>query len=128
MNFLIAVMGDTFERVTEQKEILALRNKARALLEVDAYFPNWMSGRETPRNLLVCEATNEAARWSGFSGEIKREVKRLEDKLQDQQMELKAQLSELRASLSEQRALLANIAKMLESHNAQGDPSRLTSS
>ena len=129
MNFLIAVMGDTFERVTEQKEVLALRNKAQALLEVDAYFPSWVSGRATPRNLLVCEATNEAARWSGFSGEIKREVKRLEDKLQDKlqnmQAQMQAQLSELRASLSEQ---LANIAKVLESHNAQGDPSRLTSS
>ena len=139
MNFLIAVMGDTFERVTEQKEILALRKKARALLEVDAYFPNWMNGRATPRNLLVCEATNEAARWSGFSGEIKREVKRLEDKLQDKlqnmqneskngQAQMQAQFSDLRASLSEQRASLANIAKMLDSHNAQGDPSRLTSS
>jgi gas vesicle protein len=136
MNFLIAVMGDTFERVTEQKQILALRNKARALLEVDAYFPNWMSGRATPRNLLVCEATNEAARWSGFSGEIKREVKRLEDKLQDKLQNMQneskngqAQMqAQMQAQLSEQRASLANIAKMLESHNAQGDPSRLTSS
>jgi len=41
------------------------------------------------------------------------------------QAQMQAQLSELRASLSEQ---LANIAKVLESHNAQGDPSRLTSS
>ena len=56
MNFLIAVMGDTFERVTEQKEVLALRNKAQAILEVDAYIPSWVSGRATPRNLLVCEA------------------------------------------------------------------------
>ena len=62
MNFLIAVMGDTFERVTEQKDILALRNKAQALLEVDAYVPNWMSGRANPRILMVCEAIKEAPR------------------------------------------------------------------
>jgi hypothetical protein len=65
MNFLIAVMGDTFERVTEQKEVLALKNKAQAIMEVDAYIPTCVSGRATPRNLLVCEAQPPGLRGEG---------------------------------------------------------------
>jgi hypothetical protein len=134
MNFLIAVMGDTFERVTEQKEILALRNKAQGLLEVDAYFPSWASGRATPRSLLVCEAMNEAARWSGFSGEIKRELKRLEDKMLKGQAQsddkfsllqkVQAQLDDKLTSLEDK---LQNIAEMLKSSSGHSEPSRLTS-
>ena len=132
MNFLIAVMGDTFERVTEQKEVLALRNKAQAIMEVDAYIPSWVSGRATPRNLLVCEAKDEAERWSGFSGEIKREVKKLEDKLQHVQEQLEDKLpnmqAQMQAQLSEQTTLLLrNITKMLKPSNASEEPSRLTS-
>ena len=75
MNFLIAVMGDTFERVTEQKSVLSTRSRAQRLLELQACLPAWVLRRLTPRFLIICEACTEAESWSGFSGEIKRAVK-----------------------------------------------------
>jgi len=116
MNFLIASMGDTFERVTEQKEILALRNKAELLLEVNSYFPSWMNGRSN--FLLVCVTVNEAVRWSswagnavdqwrGYSGDVKRELramqaqfeKSLEVQFREQQKSLQAQLEKFKEDL-----------------------------
>ena len=145
MNFLIAVMGDTFERVQEQEQVLALKNRAVRLLEVNAYCPGWVSGRSTPRFLLVCEAVNETEPWSGFSGEIKREVKRLEvqlselqgslenklrnqhdslAKLSKQQESLENKLSDQQQSLEnklkEQQKALENLANLLTSFHSQG--------
>jgi uncharacterized phage infection (PIP) family protein YhgE len=77
---------------------------------------------------------NEAARWSGFSGEIKRELKRLEDKMlkgqaqSDDKFSLlqkgQAQLDDKLTSLEDK---LQNIAEMLKSSSAHSEPSRLTS-
>ena len=75
MNFLIAIMGDTFERVTEQKSVLATRSRAQRLLELQACLPAWVLRRLTPRFLIICEACAEAGSWSGFSGEIKKDVR-----------------------------------------------------
>ena len=123
MNFLIAVMGDTFERVQEQEQVLALKNRAVRLLEVNAYIPGWVSGRLTPRFLLVCEAVNETEPWSGFSGEIKREVRRLEAQLSEQQKSLENKLSHQQKSvenkLSEQQKALENLANLLTSFHSQ---------
>ena len=130
MNFLIAVMGDTFERVTEQAEVLAWKNKALRLLEVNAYCPAWLSGRGTPRFLLVCEAVNGTEPWSGFSGEIKREVKKLEEKVQAQlsdqqkshenkQMSIENKLMSIENKLSEQQKALEKIANLLTSSHSQ---------
>ena len=139
MNFLIAVMGDTFERVQEQEQVLALKNRAVRLLEVNAYCPGWVSGRSTPRFLLVCEAVNATEPWSGFSGEIKREVRRLEEKVEAYRMsseKAQAQLSEQQKSfenklieqqkslenkLSEQQQALENISNLLTSFHSQAE-------
>jgi hypothetical protein len=113
MNFLIAVMGDTFERVTEQREILALRNKALLLLEVNAFFPTWLSGRTKPRFLSVCVESNEAKRWrdwpansaenwSGFTGDLKREMRTIlteQKSMQAEQKSLQDKIDEIQKSL-----------------------------
>ena len=75
MNFLIAIMGDTFERVTEQKSVLSTRSRAQRLLELQACLPAWVLRRLTPRFLIICEACAEAGSWSGFSGEIKKDLR-----------------------------------------------------
>merc|ERR1711871_823802 len=92
MNFLIAIMGDTFERVMEQREVLALKNKAKLLLQVRASIPYPVRVRfldflllkkedeadDAPKKrfLFVSEPSKGPAMWSGFFGGIKSQVEK----------------------------------------------------
>jgi hypothetical protein len=148
MNFLIAVMGDTFERVAEQKKVLGLRSAAQTLLEVRAHIPAdlirrfssllspfFFPAHEKRPFLYVCEPTARvrSEEWSGFSGEIKKKVDKVDKRLDeltglllDSREHFQTQLDVLRSHLDDQLderlEKLEEITKRLCSLQVQQEP------
>ena len=98
MNFLIAVMGDTFERVQERGEVLALKESATLARDVDAILPQRLLARLNPRYVLFAKpAVDLSGEWTGFFGEIKREVVGVRGEVRA----LDSRLGEVRSQLQE---------------------------
>ena len=99
MNFIVAVMGDTFERVQERQRVLAIKERAALVQDVDSCLPTTLLRRLNPRFVLYCTPATDAQQeaWSGFFGEIKKEVGAI-------RAEVAAQLAEQRKALAELRA------------------------
>ena len=96
MNFLIAAMGDTFERVSGRKMEFSQKNRAHLLMEAKASIPGIVCRRffneDKDRFLFVCEMAHEANSWSGFSSGIKRKILKSEMKTQKRMEEVENKL------------------------------------
>jgi hypothetical protein len=143
MNFLIAAMGDTFERVSERREEYAQKNRAHLLLEAKASIPGYVCRHflhdDNSRFLFVCEMVNEAVRWSGFSSGIKRKIlkselktqKRLEEvenklerKLEEVENKLEKKLEDLDTRFDKLEALDTKFDQLMQLLNTQHQAQR----
>jgi len=79
LNLLIAIMGDSYDRVSESRRLEQLQQKARVLLEVEMtlsaskrrdtnLFPRWIH--------ILAPQTQLESGWIGRIGEIKNSIKR----------------------------------------------------
>ena len=80
LNLLIAIMGDSYDRVSESRRLEQLQQKARVLLEVEMtlsakqrrdpnLFPRWIH--------ILAPQTQLESGWIGRIGEIKNAIKRV---------------------------------------------------
>jgi len=111
MNFIIAVMGDTFERVQERAHVLAILEHAALVLDVDALLPDALLRTLNARFVLLCKPASTSGgtdvAWAGFFGQLRREMCAVRGELTEQ----RAMLSELRAGQKElQKAMLFRAA------------------
>ena len=103
MNFIIAVMGDTFERVQERAHVLAIKERALLVQDVDSCLPSSVLRSLNPRFVLYSRPVRSAGslkrehtEWTGFFGEIKREIAYVRADVTEQLAEQRHALTELR--------------------------------
>ena len=100
MNFVIAVMGDTFERVQERAHVLAIKERALLVQDVDSCLPFHLLIKLNPRFVLyakpVVRAMRQDVHWSGFFGEIKKEIGQARSEMSEQLAEQRKAIAELR--------------------------------
>jgi hypothetical protein len=89
LNLLIAIMGDTYERVQEKAEVMRYRELAGILLEVEGFMPHaWLSRRNAGYLFVARPAVSSKDReknepWKGFAGEIRHEVKQTQKSIEE---------------------------------------------
>jgi len=82
LNMLIALMGDSFERVQSLRIAELRRHRAALLCEIDACIPDFVLRRLNPRGYLYmgrpaqAGGADDESEWFGFVGEIRKDVRR----------------------------------------------------
>ena len=56
MNLLIAIMGDSYEKVKETERVQALHERAKIIVDMELQHPTWHS---YPRYMHIAEAADE---------------------------------------------------------------------
>ena len=128
MNLLIAIMGDSYEKVKESERVQALRERAQIIVEAERTNPSW---QKYHKYMHIAEAadisTSDAQKnleWEGITGRVKQllemqtaeaKVERAELKAETAEVkaelkaELKAETAEIKAELAEVKALLGTL-------------------
>eukprot|EP01043_Picozoa_sp_COSAG02_P127860 COSAG02_NODE_65268_length_258_cov_0.968553_1_plen_85_part_11 len=77
MNLLIAIMGDSYEKVKEREYVEGVRERAITVVDMELRFPTM---HEFPKYMLICEGVELDAKlhdpWSGIGGKIMQETSR----------------------------------------------------
>ena len=109
MNLLIAIMGDSYEKVKESERVQALRERAQIIVEAELTRPSW---HKYHKYMHIAEAADIASdtgmspslEWEGITGRVKQL--------------LKAENSKIKAELA---ANQANVTKELEALESKFD-------
>ena len=118
LNLLIAIMGDSYEKVKESERVEAIRERARIVVEVEKRFPK---SHRYHRFMHFVEVTDLAGRpqeiaWEGVTRRVS-EVMRAETSQLDG--ELKGEISELKGELAELKGEMNT--KLAELQGEQGE-------
>jgi len=72
MNLLIAIMGDSYEKVKETERVQALHERAKIIVDMEIQHPGW---HEYPKYMHIAEAADEYGvplpEWAGITGRVK---------------------------------------------------------
>ena len=72
MNLLIAIMGDSYEKVKETERVQALHERAKIIVDMEMQHPGW---HKYPRYMHIAEAADEYGvalpEWAGITGRMK---------------------------------------------------------
>ena len=72
MNLLIAIMGDSYEKVKETERVQALHERAKIIVDMEVQHPGW---HKYPRYMHIAEAADEYGvalpEWAGITGRMK---------------------------------------------------------
>lgn len=111
LNLLIAIMGDSYEKVKESERVEAIRERARIVVEMEKRFPK---SHRYYRFMHFLEVADAAGRphelaWEGVTRRVtevmKTETKRIEGELKGELSEMKTKIelldSELKGELAE---------------------------
>ena len=118
MNLLIAIMGDSYEKVKESERVQALRERAQIIVGAERTNPSWHKYHKymhiaEPADISTSDAQKNVE-WEGITGRVKQlleiqtaEVKAETAKVMAENAEAKVERAELKALLA---ALLDRIA------------------
>jgi hypothetical protein len=125
MNLLIAIMGDSYEKVKESERVQALRERAQIIVEAERTHP---SLHKYHTYMHIAEAADVSAsgagrslEWEGVTGrmkqllstkaatsEVKAELSKIKEEIKAETAEvIKAETAEIKSELAEVKALLA---------------------
>jgi predicted RNA-binding protein with EMAP domain len=72
MNLLIAIMGDSYEKVKETERVQALHERAKIIVDMETQHPGW---HEYSKYMHIAEAADEYGvplpEWAGITGRVK---------------------------------------------------------
>ena len=132
MNLLIAIMGDSYEKVKESERVQALRERAQIIVEAERRNPSW---HKYHKYMHIAEAADisissaqKNVEWEGITGRVKQllEMKTAEVKAEtaeakveraELKAELKAELAEVKLELKAELAEVTALLVTLLDHN-----------
>ena len=118
---LIAIMGDSYEKVKEHDKVEALHERAKMIVEMELQHPNWHTFCEF---MHVVEAADEdskpAQEWQGIIGRVKQlleplathtkatnsKVQQLEQGIAEVRQEMAGRMDEMAGRMDEMRDLM----------------------
>ena len=125
MNLLIAIMGDSYEKVKESERMQALRERAQIIAEAERTHPSWHRYHRYMHIAEAADISSSGARrdleWEGITGRVKQllavqtaEVEaKVKTEVKEQTAEIKAEVKEetakIKAELAEVKALLVTL-------------------
>ena len=123
---LIAIMGDSYEKVKESERVEAIRERAHIVVEMEKRFPKSHSYH---RFMHYVEAADVAERphelaWEGVTrrvgqmmreeiGRLEQNLQQLDDKLEQNQQKLDGKLVELQGEMNSRFELLERNLEIL---------------
>jgi hypothetical protein len=129
MNLLIAIMGDSYEKVKESERVQALRERAQIIVEAELTRPSW---HKYHKYMHIAEAADIASdtgmspslEWEGITGRVKQLLFPIKAELQEmaanqdeENSKIKTELQEVKTNQKEmaanQKEMAANQAKEL---------------
>ena len=135
MNLLIAIMGDSYEKIKESERVHALKERAQIIVEAERTYPSW---HKYHRYMHIVEAADISTsgppsdlEWEGITGRVKQllkeQVQLLSAKTETDTVEIKAELAqvkeEMKAGLAqvkeEMKAELAQVKEEMKSERAE---------
>ena len=97
MNLLIAIMGDSYEKVKETERVHALHERAKIIADMEIQHPGW---HEYPKYMHIAEAADEYGvplpEWAGITGRVKQ---LLDQRVGQAQEELKERVGQAQEEL-----------------------------
>jgi uncharacterized protein YjbJ (UPF0337 family) len=97
MNLLIAIMGDSYEKVKETERVQALHERAKIIVDMEIQHPGW---HEYPKYMHIAEAADEYGvplpEWAGITGRVKQ---LLDQRVGHAQEELKERVGQAQEEL-----------------------------
>jgi hypothetical protein len=120
MNLLIAIMGDSYEKVKESERVQALRERAQIIVEAERTYPSWHKYHRYMHIAEAADISSDAQRsleWEGITGRVKQllEMQSAEAKAETAAVKaetaeiIEAKTAEVKAELAEVKALLAAV-------------------
>ena len=91
MNLLIAIMGDSYEKVKESERVQALRERAQIIVEAELTRPSW---HKYHKYMHVVEAADSShnrtasVEWEGITGRVK-QLLEMQDRRADSKLDSK---------------------------------------
>ena len=118
MNLLIAIMGDSYEKVKESERVQALRERAQIIVGAERTNPSWHKYHKYMHIAEAADVSTSGAQknieWEGITGRVKQ-------LLELQTAEVKAETAEVKAEL---KAETAQIKAELKSETAEAKVER----
>ena len=126
LNLLIALMGDSYEKVQEKSKVEALRERAGLLVEMEMvieyllgerfllkhnYCPRWLHA-VLPKEAMSSDGASRQREWSGVAGTIKSDIEASMTQLKTQ---IRDEMDRLHDALS--RELQDKMRNMMQSMN-----------
>ena len=119
MNLLIAIMGDSYEKVKESERVQALRERAQIIVQAERTNPSWHTCHKymhiaEPADISTSDARKNIE-WEGITGRVKQllemqtaeataETAAMKAELKAQTVEAKVETAEAKAERAELRA------------------------
>eukprot|EP01047_Picozoa_sp_COSAG01_P034425 COSAG01_NODE_2584_length_7418_cov_4.468643_5_plen_1380_part_01 len=105
LNLLIAIMGDSYEKVKENENLHALHERAKIIVEMEQQHPSWHTFHEF---MHVIEAADEDGKpvpeWEGITGRVKQLLELESRKIKNERsLEIKTVRDELTGKVDELR-------------------------
>ena len=118
MNLLIAIMGDSYEKVKESERVQALRERAQIIVEAELTRPSW---HKYHKYMHIAEAADIASdtgmspslEWEGITGRVKQLLKAENSKIKAELQEVRTNQIEMKTNQKEMAANQANVTKEL---------------
>ena len=113
LNLLIAIMGDSYDKVKEREAIEGLREKARTIVAMELFhptrhaFPRFMHIAE-PESDMINVAALEAKRNHGIGGRITNKMtEMMDERLEEMEKRAAKREAALRGELAEVKGMVA---------------------
>ena len=126
MNLLIAIMGDSYDFVRENQRLYGLKEKAKALYDIDHTFftiEYFRKDKYFPKYLHVLtrkdgdSIDDEEEKWEGHLKKLKREIqknaKEMTEKMENNSTQLKKEMAEMKKEIQE------NISEKMENNSKE---------
>lgn len=117
LNLLIAIMGDSYEKVKESEHVEAVRERARIIMEAERRFP---TSHHYHRFMHFVEpvdsATVKETMWEGATKRVNQmmraEIDRLDDELVQMKSDLNSELVQMKRELNRKLDMLLERSQM----------------
>ena len=117
LNLLIAIMGDSYEKVKESERVEAVRERARIVVHAERCFPKSHRYHRFMHFVSAVDSTgkSEHTAWEGVTRRVTNVVRMRSDRLDDKLSQMK---SEMDATMNDQSEMNAKMnAKLAQIEN-----------
>jgi hypothetical protein len=83
LNLLIAIMGDSYEKVKENEAVHALHERAKMIVEMELQHPSWHTFCDFMHVIEAVDEESKPAIWCGITGRVEQLLKPMTAKVDD---------------------------------------------